>query len=58
MSKENIKQAIITMCIGAGVAFFSTLFQELANFLRAHSTEIISGGVSAALYGIRAIKIS
>ena len=58
MSKENLKQALITICIGAFVAFFSTLFQELANFFRAHSTEIISGGISAALYGIRTIKIS
>lgn len=55
-NNENIKQAIITICIGAGVAFFSTLFQELANFLKAHSTEIVSGGVSAALYGIKNIR--
>lgn len=57
MTKENLRQAIITICIGAGVAFFSTLFQELANFMRTHSTEIISGGVTSALYGIKNIRV-
>lgn len=57
MTSENWKQAIITMCIGIGVSFFATLFQELATFLKTHSTEIISGGVSATLYGIKNIRL-
>ena len=43
MNKENAKQIIISILIGATVAFFSTLFESLADFFKSHSTEIISG---------------
>lgn len=58
MSNENLKQAFITLCIGVAVSFFATLFSEIAHFLNAHATEIISGGVSASIYGIRNINLS
>lgn len=50
MTKENVKQVIISIVIGACVAFFSTLFEGLAAFFKAHSTEIISGGATASAY--------
>lgn len=56
MNKENLKQAIISIIIGAGVAFFSTLFQELANLLKTHSTEIMAGMSSSMVYLAKAYK--
>lgn len=57
MKKENnIKQVIISIVIGACVAFFSTLFQELAIFLKAHSTEIVSAMATTGTYLAKTYK--
>lgn len=56
MKNENLKQAIISIIIGAGVAFFSTLFTELAQLFKTHSTEIIAGISSSAVYVAKAYK--
>lgn len=58
MTQENLKQAIITVMIGVTVAFFTSLFDALADFLRAHSQEIVSGGLSASLYAIKNIRLA
>lgn len=49
LNKDNVKQIIISILIGACVAFFSTLFDGLAEFMKANSTQIMSG-VSATMY--------
>lgn len=56
MTKRNWKQIIISIIIGACVAFFSTLFEGLAEFFKAHSTEIISGGTTTLFHIIKNIK--
>ena len=53
---NNLKQALISILIGCSVAFISTLFQELANFLNQHSEQIISGAVSSAVYLAKAYR--
>jgi len=47
LNKANAQQIIISILIGACVAFFSTLFQSLADFFKAHSTNIISGAATS-----------
>lgn len=56
MNRENLKQALISIVIGATVTLFATIFQELANYLKSHSTEIISGVSAAGLYLAKAYK--
>lgn len=56
MSKDNFKQAMISILIGAGVAFFSTLFSELAMFIKTHGTGIVAGLSSSAVYLAKAYK--
>lgn len=48
--KDNLKQVIISVCVGACVAFFTSLFQGLAEVLKTHAVDIISGGASATVY--------
>lgn len=50
MNKDNVKQVVVSVVIGACVAFFSTLFQGLADLLKSHSVEIISGISSSSVY--------
>lgn len=56
MSKDNFKQALLSIVIGCSVAFISTLFQELANFLTEHSEQIVSGAISSAVYLAKAYR--
>ena len=57
MTKENWKQALIAILIGAGVAFFSTLFEGLAEYLKAHTTEVVSGGTSSFVYMLKRFRV-
>lgn len=57
MTREQLKNALISLVIGACIAFFSTLFQALAELLKAHSTEIISGAASAYYYIAKSPKV-
>ena len=58
MKKDHWKQALISVFIGACVAFFATLFDGIAEFLKQHSTQI-AGGVTATLtYLAKSIKWS
>jgi len=50
MTREQLKNAIISLVIGACVAFFSTLFTSLADLIKSHGTEIVSGAASAYYY--------
>jgi hypothetical protein len=56
MNKDNLKQVLISIFVGACVAFLSTLFEGLAVFLKAHSTEVISGATTTAVYIAKAYK--
>ncbi len=57
MTREQMKQVFISIMVGACVAFFSTLFSALAEFLKAHSTEIVSGGVTAMYHMTKTFKV-
>lgn len=50
MTKEQIKQAIIAIAIGAITAFFSSLFDGIAEFLKGHGNEIAGGVVATGKY--------
>jgi hypothetical protein len=48
--KDNIKHVIVSICIGAAVTMISTIFEELAKYLRSHTTEVVSAMASAGTY--------
>lgn len=56
MSKENLKQALIAILVAGAGAFFSTLFQGLAELLKTHAVEAISAVTSAGVYLAKAYK--
>lgn len=56
ITKDEMKKVFIALLIGAGTAFFSTLFAGLADFFKANSTEMISGGVASFTYLTRNIR--
>lgn len=49
-SARNFREALMSILIGAIVAFLATLFDGLADFLRANSEQIIAGMSSTAYY--------
>lgn len=51
MKPNNWKQILTSILVGACVAFMTTLFEGLADFLKSHSQEVIAGA-SAAFYNI------
>lgn len=53
---ENLKQVLISILVGACVAFLSSLFEGLATLLKSHSTEIVSGVASTGVYLAKAYK--
>lgn len=57
MTPEQIKNAIMSIVIGACVAFMTTLFQELASFIKLHGPDLMSGGVSAYYYIAKSPKV-
>jgi hypothetical protein len=57
MSKENFKQAVLSIFIGCCVTFIATLFEQLAQFLQDNSTQVISGAVSSAVYLAKAYRV-
>jgi hypothetical protein len=56
MSKENLKQALIAILVAGAGAFFSTLFQGLAELLKTHAVEVMSAVTSAGVYLAKAYK--
>lgn len=50
MNKEQIKQAIIAICIGALTAFFSSLFDGIAELLKGNGDKVVGGVVAAGRY--------
>lgn len=47
---ENLKEVLIAILIGAGVSFFTVLFQGLADFLSQHGDTITASLVSMGYY--------
>lgn len=56
MSKENLKQALISILIAALTAFLASLLDGLANLIKANAVEVMSGAVSSAVYLAKAYK--
>lgn len=54
--KFNTKEVLISIVVGACVAFFTSLFEGLAEFLKTHSADIMAGTVSTAVYLGRAFR--
>ena len=57
MNKENIKSVLMSILVGACVAFMTTLFQGLADFLQSNATEIASGAAATLYHITRHIRI-
>ena len=53
MTKQDLKHALVSLVIGALIAFLSTLFQGLLDFLKANSAQIIGGASATVAYLIR-----
>jgi hypothetical protein len=56
MSKENLKQALIAILVAGAGAFFSTLFQGLADLLKENAVQAMSAVTSAGVYLAKAYK--
>lgn len=50
MEKNEIKQIITSVLIGACVAFLQVFFAGIAQFFAAHANEITTGGTASMAY--------
>jgi uncharacterized protein YcsI (UPF0317 family) len=55
-TKDNFKQALLSIVIGCSVAFLATLMEEVAFFLRNNSDQIVAGLVATSIYVAKAIR--
>ena len=56
MSKK-LKDIFISILIGACVAFFSSLFEGLAEFFKQNAAELVAGGVSSLSYILKTLRV-
>lgn len=56
MSKDHIKQALLSILIGASVAFLTVLIEGLAEFIKSNGEHIVAGMVSTAYYLAKAYR--
>ena len=56
MKKADIKHAIISLLVAATATFLTTLFQGLADLLKAHSTEVVGSVAAAGAYLAQAYR--
>ena len=56
MTKENLKQVLISILVAGAAAFFSTIAQALGDLLKTHAIEAVSGTIAAATYLTKAYK--
>ncbi len=56
MPKDQIKQILISILIGAIVAFLSSLFDSLLTFLRDYGNNLAGGAVATAKYLIHTLR--
>ena len=54
---ENLKEVLIAILIGAGVSFFTILFDGLADILREHSDQITAALLSMGYYLAKAYRV-
>lgn len=47
---ENLKHILVSIFVGACVAFMTTLFQSLADFVTTHGADLFNGAVASAVY--------
>lgn len=50
MTKAQLKQAIISIIIGALVAFISTFFEGVLSFLKGHGSDTLGGITASVIY--------
>ncbi len=50
MTNQDFKHILVSIIIGACMAFFSTLFSELANLLKTHSQQILPAAATTVSY--------
>jgi hypothetical protein len=56
MTKEQLKQAIISVLIGVSVTIISSLSDVLITFIKSHAQQIVSGMSATAVYLAKAYK--
>ena len=54
MTKPEVKQALISIVVGAGTIFIVSLLQGLLEFFQNHGAEIIGAGVASWRYALTA----
>lgn len=50
MKPEDIRQALISIAVGATVAFLASLFDGILEFIRANGEDIVAGVIGTAIY--------
>ena len=50
MTKEHLKQILISILIAAGTAFLTTLFQGLLDLIQNNAAALVAGAGSASVY--------
>jgi len=48
--KNNLRQVLISIAVGACVAFLGSLFDGILEFVRMHGEDIIAGTIATAIY--------
>lgn len=56
MNKEQLRQAIIAILVGAVTAFLTSFFNGIADWLNGHGTEVVGGAVATAKYIAKSIS--
>lgn len=54
MNKENIKDVLTAILIGATISFLTVLFQGLLEVLRQYGPELVGSAVGAGKYLLKA----
>ena len=54
---SDLKQALIAILIGAVIAFLSSLFDGLIEFLQGWGNNIVGGGATALVYWLRRLRV-
>ena len=57
ITREQLRQALISIIVGACVAFLSTLFEGVITFLRDHAVDL-SGTLVSMVYFLRSRKLT
>lgn len=56
MTKEHIKHALISILIGAAVAFASSFLEGLLNMIQSGTFDV-SGGLVSSLWYLRRVRV-